>query len=209
MTALDESTKFNGLYITWNGTVNGEVRRGRHWVSHAHHSRVVRLTHPLRLPISVTSGYPLVSVLPPSNPPLAAILRPVMSSVASQDTASTTSPHSRGSIHEEDWDRSESEIQPDGDLRTPRNSVLFPAGGGPDLSPRKGGRRGNRTLSELLKLYAEKGTDCQFSQEEATRIADVLGQWVRLPPFLLALRVSAEKPIQPLLLLDQLGFLTL
>ena len=121
-----------------------------------------------------------------------------MSSVASQDTASTTSPHSRGSIHEEDWDRSESEIQPDGDLRTPRNSVLFPADGGPDLSPRKGGRRGNRTLSELLKLYAEKGTDCQFSQEEATRIADVLGQWVRLPPFLLALRVSAEKPIRPL-----------
>jgi len=33
-------------------------------------------------------------------------------------------------------------------------------------------------LSELLRLYAEKGTDCQFSQEEATRIADVLGQWI-------------------------------
>ncbi|KAF9652281.1 hypothetical protein BDM02DRAFT_3109266 [Thelephora ganbajun] len=48
----------------------------------------------------------------------------------------------------------------------------------PDLSPRKGGRRENRTLSELLKLYSEKGTDCQFSQEEATRIADVLGQWI-------------------------------
>jgi len=46
------------------------------------------------------------------------------------------------------------------------------------LSPKKGGRRGSRTLSELLKLYAEKGTDCKFSQEEATRIADVLGQWI-------------------------------
>lgn len=104
----------------------------------------------------------------------------VMSSIASQDTASTISQRSHGSIHEEDWDRSESDIQPECDLRTPRNSVLFPADGMPDLSPRKGCRRGNRTLSELLKLYAEKGTDCKFSQEEATRIADVLGQWVRL-----------------------------
>jgi hypothetical protein len=195
--------------MAWNGAINGEARRGRHLVSHSRHSRVVRAHPPAAPPNFRHSGYPLVSVLPPSNPPPAAISRPVMSSVASQDTASTTSPHSRGSIHEEDWDRSESEIQPDGDLRTPRNSVLFPAGGGPDLSPRKGGRRGNRTLSELLKLYAEKGTDCQFSQEEATRIADVLGQWVRLPLFLLALDVSAEKPIQPLLLLDQFGFLTL
>ena len=126
------------------------------------------------------SGCPLVSAPPPSEPQLIAFSRPVMSSITSQDTTSTISQHSHGSIHEEDWDRSESEIQLDGGLRTPRNSVLFPADGVPDLSPRKGGRRGNRTLSELMKLYAEKGTDCQFSQEEATRIADVLGQWVRL-----------------------------
>jgi len=103
-----------------------------------------------------------------------------MSSIASQDTTSTISHHSHDSICEEDWDRSESDIQLDGNLRTPRNSVLFPADGVPDLSPKEDGRRGNRTLSELLKLYAEKGTDCKFSQEEATRIADVLGQWVRL-----------------------------
>jgi hypothetical protein len=101
-----------------------------------------------------------------------------MSSIASQDTTSTISHHSQDGIHEEDWDRSEPDIQPDGNLRTPRNSVLFPADGMPDMSPGKGVRRGSRTLSELLKLYAEKGTDCQFSQEEATRIADVLGQWV-------------------------------
>jgi len=105
-----------------------------------------------------------------------------MSSIASQDTTSTLSHHAHGSTNEEDWDRSEADIQLDGDLRTPRNSVLFPADGLPDLSPRKGGRRENRTLSELLKLHAEKGTDCQFSQEEATRIADVLGQWVGLFP---------------------------
>ena len=132
------------------------------------------------LPISVTSGCPLHSVSPPSKPPPVAFPCPVMSSVASQDTVSTTLHHSHGSIHEEDWDRSESDIQPDAEQRTPRNSVLFPADGRPDLSPGNGCRRGSRTLSELLKLYAEKGTDCQFSQEEATRIADVLGQWVRL-----------------------------
>ena len=138
-------------------------------------------------PISVASACSLVSVLPPSEPPPATLSHPVMSSVASQDTASTTPHQPNSSIREEDWDRSESDIQLDGDQRTPRNSVLFPADRRPDLSPGKGCRRGNRTLSELLKLYAEDGTDCQFSQDEATRIADVLGQWVRLIPFSFAL----------------------
>ena len=132
-----------------------------------------------------------------------------MSSVASQDTASTTLHHSHGSAHEEDWDRSESDIQPDAEQRTPRNSVLFPADGRPDLSPTKGRRRGDRTLSELLKLYSEKGTDCQFSQEEATRIADVLGQWVRLILFPVASRVLAGKLTQLPPLLDKLGLLPL
>ena len=134
---------------------------------------------------------PLASVLPPSEPPSVAFLRSIMSSIASQDTSSSISQPSHGGANEEDWDRSESNIQPEGDPRTPRNSVLFPADGGSDLSPRKGGRRGDRTLSELLKLYAEKGTDCQFSQDEATRIADVLGQWVR--SFLLRLTSSIER----------------
>ena len=144
---------------------------------------------PQRLPISVTSAlfsrfrspslknnHQSLSSRPASQP--------LMSSIASQDTTSTISLDSQGSMHEEDWDRSESEIQVASDPRTPRNSVLFPADATPDLSPRKGGRRENRTLSELLKLYSGKGTNCQFSQEEATRIADVLGQWVclsRLP----------------------------
>ncbi|KAF9788701.1 hypothetical protein BJ322DRAFT_1050552 [Thelephora terrestris] len=101
-----------------------------------------------------------------------------MSTIASQATTSTLSHDSRDSTHEEDWDRSESNIQVDSGLRTPRNSVQFPVDGTSDLSPRKCGGRENRTLSELLKHYAEKGTDCQFSQEEATRIADVLGQWI-------------------------------
>ena len=86
--------------------------------------------------------------------------------------------------------------------------MLFPADGRPDVSPGKGCRRGDRTLSELLKLYAEKGTDCQYSQEEATRIADVLGQWVRPVQFSFALRVSAGELTSPLLL-DKFGFLPL
>jgi len=181
-------------------------------MSRTRHSRVlpsVFYLHPQRPPISLTSGYPLISVLPPSKPQPVDFWRSVMSSIASQDTTSTISRHSHGSTNEEDWDRSESDIQLDGDLRTPRNSVLFPADGLPDLSPRKGGRRENRTLSELLKLYAEKGTDCQFSQEEATRIADVLGQWVCLFPFPFDLCVLAEKLTRRPLLLDKLGFLPL
>jgi ABC-type sulfate transport system substrate-binding protein len=29
-----------------------------------------------------------------------------------------------------------------------------------------------------MRLHAEKGTNSKFSQEEASRVADVLGQWV-------------------------------
>jgi hypothetical protein len=87
----------------------------------------------------------------------------------------------------EDWDRSESEIQVGGGQvkrTTPRNSVLFPGNGEEQRTPgRVGPHSGKRTLSELLKAYSEKGTDVQFSQEEATRVADVLGQWVSHPVF--------------------------
>lgn len=67
---------------------------------------------------------------------------------------------------------------------TPRNSVVFPATDGEHATPKGPGSKkgagsdGKRSLSELLKLHAEKGTDCAFSSEEAARIADVLGQWV-------------------------------
>ncbi|KAH9940694.1 hypothetical protein B0H21DRAFT_754101 [Amylocystis lapponica] len=75
------------------------------------------------------------------------------------------------------------ESQPD--VRTPRNSVAFPVNGEADAqhTPRPGeDTRGKRTLSELLKLHAEKGTDVTFSQEEASRIAEVLGQWINSGP---------------------------
>jgi hypothetical protein len=94
---------------------------------------------------------------------------------------STLSLNSTGSQNE-DWDRSESEIQTDqsahNPMTTPRNSIVFPA----DEVERTPGRgvasKGGRTLSELLKLHAEAGTEGRFSQEEASRVAEVLGQWI-------------------------------
>jgi len=103
---------------------------------------------------------------------------------------STLSLNSTGSQHE-DWDRSlnlDSEscslsnsltLPPSTSTTTPRNSVAFPADDG--ATPRRTNENtkgGKRTLSELLRLHAEKGTDCQFSQDEASRVADVLGQWI-------------------------------
>ena len=85
----------------------------------------------------------------------------------------------------EDWDRSMSvEPEPIPHPRTPRNSVAFPAEAGGDLeaTPVRRGEQSSgtpkRTLSELLKLHAEKGTDVKFTPEEANRVAEVLGQWV-------------------------------
>jgi len=67
---------------------------------------------------------------------------------------------------------------------TPCNSVIFPVA--EDTNPGRSSTgmtkcpsgKGRRTLSELLKLHAEKGTDCRLSPEEATRLGDVLGQWI-------------------------------
>lgn len=91
----------------------------------------------------------------------------------------------------EDWDRSlvlpEPSTQQSATTTTPRNSVTFP--GDDDTTPsrirtaamsgsRSGGTRDKRSLSELLRVHTEKGKDVNFSQEEALRVADVLGQWV-------------------------------
>ncbi|KAF5380098.1 hypothetical protein D9615_006122 [Tricholomella constricta] len=108
---------------------------------------------------------------------------------------STLSLNSSGSQNE-DWDRSlilaesESSSQPSTSsiaTTTPRNSILFPVDNSATPgrtradtleSPRYPGMQGKRSLSELLKLHAEKGTDVKFSAEEASRVADVLGQWI-------------------------------
>jgi hypothetical protein len=110
---------------------------------------------------------------------------------------STLSLNSTGSDSQnEDWDRfleitdedmtSENTLSPLA-RTTPRNSVVFPADETPGRIVKTGGGhgrdgsvdgKGKRTLSELMKMHAERGTNCQFSVEEASRVADVLGQWV-------------------------------
>ncbi|KAJ7471292.1 hypothetical protein B0H11DRAFT_1919848 [Mycena galericulata] len=108
--------------------------------------------------------------------------------------------HSSGSgsgSQPEDWDRSLSSESTsiEGSPRngnTPRNSVVFPSGSGvgEEDTPGRGagaggkrgqegtGREGKRSLSELLRLHAEKGTASTFSAEEAARVADVLRDWI-------------------------------
>ncbi|OSD08086.1 hypothetical protein PYCCODRAFT_1430273 [Trametes coccinea BRFM310] len=84
----------------------------------------------------------------------------------------------------EDWDRSMSSDADPAHPNTPRNSVSFPGRGAADnegtpgrnVSLGRGG--GKRTLSELLKLHAQEGTDVNFTPEEASRVAEVLGQWM-------------------------------
>lgn len=90
---------------------------------------------------------------------------------------------SLASSESEDWDRSMSSDADPNQANTPRNSVSFPGHGGADEATLSqngslGRGAGKRTLSELLKLHAEKGTDVNFTPEEAGRVAEVLGQWV-------------------------------
>lgn len=86
--------------------------------------------------------------------------------------------------HNEDWDHSESDIQAGNSsshakqTATPRNSVVFPANGAEKTPVRGAESKGERTLSELLKMHSEKGTEGGFSVDEASRVAEVLGQWV-------------------------------
>src|ERR1700734_18270 len=106
-----------------------------------------------------------------------------MSGSTTDFSMSTLSLDSTGSQNE-DWDRSESDIQVDNlpsnnkQITTPRNSVVFPADGSEKTPGRGAASKSERTLSELLKLHAEKGTGGRFSADEASRVAEVLGQWV-------------------------------
>jgi hypothetical protein len=105
----------------------------------------------------------------------------------------------------EDWDHPESMVDPSTVTSTTAptpSRVVFPSSQGgapasdpdaptPDSHSHRGSRAaGKRTLSELLKLHAEKGTDVHFSSEEANRLEDLLGQWVRLYLFYLFFGLS-------------------
>lgn len=85
------------------------------------------------------------------------------------------------SLPPEDWDHLESPTidSPTTVGTTAHSRVVFPSHGPPDDTPvLRSPRASKRTLSELLKLHAEKGTDVHFSAEEAARLEEVLGQWV-------------------------------
>jgi hypothetical protein len=100
----------------------------------------------------------------------------------------------------EDWDHPESTIHPSTTSSAAPTRVAFPSHGGADdtpgpdaplpLPPHAGSRTssGKRTLSDLLKLHAEKGTNVHCTPEEAARLGEVLGQWVRVPRILLPSR---------------------
>ena len=110
-----------------------------------------------------------------------------------------TNPLSRhSSLPPEDWDHPEpttvdhhsTMVNATTSAAAP-SRVVFPSQGGGDdndaSAPPEGGRSGKRTLSELLKLHAEKGTDVHCTTEEAARLEESLGRWVRIfvapPPF--------------------------
>ncbi|KAF8491886.1 hypothetical protein F5888DRAFT_1807154 [Russula emetica] len=93
----------------------------------------------------------------------------------------------------EDWDHPESMVDPSAVTSTTSptpSRIVFPSSQGgatapdpdaptpPDALHRGGRAAGKRTLSELLKLHAEKGTDVHFTSEEANRLEDLLGQWI-------------------------------
>jgi len=88
----------------------------------------------------------------------------------------------------DDWDRSVS-MQEASTLSTStsepaqsRNSIAFPSVTDVVTTVSQHWESskidGKRSLSELLKRHAEKGTDVTFSQDEAQRLADVLGRWI-------------------------------
>jgi len=135
--------------------------------------------------------YCLFIVFHPSNP-FSLLTLPSLSnhlSILSAFPGMANSISRHASQPPEDWDHPESTTS---NTAAPAPSrVVFPSQGGcsagdapasdapeaPSLTPRTG-RSGKRTLSELLKLHAEKGTDVHFTAEEATRLEELLGQWI-------------------------------
>ncbi|PCH45076.1 hypothetical protein WOLCODRAFT_139379 [Wolfiporia cocos MD-104 SS10] len=94
--------------------------------------------------------------------------------------------HSATASEAEDWDRS-LELNAGGlGARTPRNSVALPVSAPAEGTKLTEGEmseeKPKRSLSELLKLHAEKGKDVTFTPEEASRIAEVLGRWINSGP---------------------------
>ena len=78
----------------------------------------------------------------------------------------------------EDWDRSTSDIQVD----SPKTPSISRIATGHiidnDNEGTPGGAKGRRSLSDLLRLHAEKGKDLKLSVEDEQRLSEELGKWV-------------------------------
>ena len=107
-------------------------------------------------------------------------LRPLMPETQER----SLSPPSLNSLPEDDWDRSLPDSKDNAATTTP---IVFPVNEkSGESTPSKNASvhqdtingKGNLALSELLRLHSEKDSKGNISEEEAARIADVLGQWV-------------------------------
>ena len=77
----------------------------------------------------------------------------------------------------EDWDRSTSDIRVDADPpKTPSPARI--RGSTEENEGTPGGTKGRKSLSDLLRLHAEKGKDLQLSEEDEERLSEELGRWV-------------------------------
>ncbi|KAF8589094.1 hypothetical protein K439DRAFT_1612992 [Ramaria rubella] len=80
----------------------------------------------------------------------------------------------------EDWDRSASDIhvdhEPPKTPSTSRMARLSHMDNDNDGTP--GGTKGRRSLSDLLRLHAEKGKDLKLSEEDEQRLSEELGKWI-------------------------------
>lgn len=82
----------------------------------------------------------------------------------------------------EDWDRSVSDIAPPSTPSQSHSRILHLNNNGEngiDNDGTPGGTKGRKSLSDLLRLHAEKGKDLHLSEEDELRLSEELGRWVR------------------------------
>ncbi|KAF8503017.1 hypothetical protein BU17DRAFT_58624 [Hysterangium stoloniferum] len=80
----------------------------------------------------------------------------------------------------EDWDRSASDLRVESEPpKTPsRPRIMVLNGIDQDNDGTPGGAKGRKSLSDLLRLHAEKGKDLQLSEEDEQRLSEELGRWI-------------------------------
>jgi hypothetical protein len=119
---------------------------------------VPRLSHPLPFLFSRDTPHPLTT-------PSASPTRPPMTTQTADLSNLSLS---------EDWDAASA-----GSVPFPRDASQEPTDSPASDTTHGAAAEGKtRTISQLLRLYAEKGTDVSMSQDEANAVAEALGNWV-------------------------------